>query len=292
MPLMIFFGACSPDIQKTASGLEYVIYHKDNGKGPLAGSGSTVKLTLVLRKGDSVIRPARRMPEYKQLIPGLVFPYTPIEALYHVQAGDSIIAWQRVDSMVSKHMIASLPHGWKKSDKLTATMRVLAVFPFDYGKGNLVKADEEAETVRILAEEEKAGPARIQTYLTKHHIETETYPSGIFVEFIQKGDDQLPDSGETVSLRYTCSTLSGKVLDSNIDTSFHHPPVLNYMIGSDMIPPYIDKTIRLLPVGSHVKLYFSGIAAINREAAVQSGQLPTDDFTWDLLISRSSVKKR
>ena len=289
LPVLLTLGllpACNPDVHTAPSGIQYVIYHSARTAGPVSGSGSTVKLTLVLTKGDSVIRPALKMPEYKELIPGLVFPYSPIEVLYNkVRQGDSVIAWQRVDSLLSKRMLQKLPRGWKKSDRLVATMKILRVFPFDFRKSDsLVQVDKENEMRRLFPIEQKEGLNQVKHYLDSLHIKAAASPEGTFIQLITKGSGPLPDSNQTVSIQYTCSTLSGRVLDSNTDTSFHHPPLLTFRLGSRMIPPYIDKSLQQLHEGSHVKIYFPEISAMTIQAAIHAGTIPDQDFVWDIVL--------
>ena len=56
------------------SGLQYQLF-KEPGEVPPSGNGCTLKITMVIRRGDSVIHQAAEMPEYKKPMPGIVFPY-------------------------------------------------------------------------------------------------------------------------------------------------------------------------------------------------------------------------
>src|SRR5262245_30063188 len=80
---ILFVIACQPLHQKTDSGLEYVIIH-GSGDGPVATSGSTVKLHYLQKLHDTVTQSTyEKMPYYKALIPGTIFEYDAFEVLGH-----------------------------------------------------------------------------------------------------------------------------------------------------------------------------------------------------------------
>ena len=118
--------------KKTASGLEYRII-KSGEKGPVAESGSTVKLFIDWYWHDSLKHTNRdTLPTYQALIPGLIFPYDPFETLtYGVSKGDSIEVRLRVDSLLSQKKIQKEPEGAQTNDAWLVRIKVLEVFPFD-----------------------------------------------------------------------------------------------------------------------------------------------------------------
>jgi hypothetical protein len=200
---LLLAGCNQQTIYRTASGLQFMIYLGPNGQTTAAGSGATVKLSYTLRHGDSVVSTTEgRMPMYQPLIPGLIFPYSPMEALTSgVHPGDSIVAWQRVDSMRRKGMLAQLPKDWRMSDRLTATMKVLAVFPFDYHHGDsAVRADKLAEATALLEREQPLAAAHMAQWLREQSITATPTPDGVFLQVLTAGTGPAADSGSHLKL--------------------------------------------------------------------------------------------
>ena len=283
---VIAVGGCRQQVvYRTASGLEFMLYHGDNATGPVAGSGATVKVNYTLRYGDSVLHSTvRSMPLYQPLIPGLIAPYSPMEALgAGVRPGDSLVVWQRVDSMQRKGLLRELPKGWRMSDRLTATMKVLAVFSFDYMRtDSAVRADKLAEATAWLDGEQRRAFAHMAGWLKEQSIAAKPVGDGVFVQVLAEGSGAVADSGSTVSLRYEMRNLSGRMLDANTDTSFHHLPVLVARLGSGQLPPVIDGVLRGWHSGSHLKIFIPLGVGISPATVAGQGRIPGDDLIWEV----------
>jgi FKBP-type peptidyl-prolyl cis-trans isomerase FkpA len=270
------------------SGLEYRVFpcsSTGGSSGIVAASGSMVKLRLRVWHADTLVHGGggSRLPLYQPLIPGLVYPYSPMEALFGRRAGDSVVVEQRVDSMLRKGLLRSLPAGWKSSDRLWVRMLVLAVFPFDNGgSDSAVRADKAREAKLLLDREQAAGVQRVRGWLEKRKIVAMPGPSGVFLEVVAGGTGDIVDSGSALVIRYTCSDLGGRVLDSNTDTAFHHPPVLAVLLGSGQLPPAIDRALRGLRMGSRVRVYMSAAASMTVGVVLQQGGIVGEDRVWEL----------
>src|SRR5688572_29025004 len=106
---ILFIASCDSSYRRTESGLQYRIF--ETGSGPVAGAGSTVKLHYSQVLHDTVTSTTvGKLPYYKELIPGTIFPYDPFEVLTKgVRAGDSVIVVQRLDSLLKKGKLQQLP---------------------------------------------------------------------------------------------------------------------------------------------------------------------------------------
>jgi FKBP-type peptidyl-prolyl cis-trans isomerase len=276
---------CIQTVYRTASGLTFMIYKGPDTGGIASGSGTTVKVELTVRHGDSVVQTSvGKMPVYQQLIPGLIFPYSPAEALVSgVKAGDSLVVWQQVDSMLQKGLLRQLPKGWERSDQLVSTIKVLQVFPFDFRHGDsLVKTDKEAEAKAWLGREQTAGETRVKDWLAKQGITAKPGPEGSFLVVVNKGQGPPADSGVALILQYRCSTLDGKLLDSNMDTAFHRPAALRVVVGARMLPKVLDSALRGMPVGSHLRLYVPGATDLTPAAVATQGGIVGEDRVWEV----------
>jgi FKBP-type peptidyl-prolyl cis-trans isomerase FkpA len=232
----LFLFSCQTGFEKTESGLEYKIFR--HGSGEIAKSGSTVKLhySQVLR--DTVTMTTQgKMPYYKALIPGTIFAYDPFEVLTKgVRAGDSIVVIQRLDSLLKKGRLSKLPPHLKPEDALEVRIKVLKVFPFDLLRPNytdsLVYADKAAERALLDSLHTILGPKRIEAYLEKQRIQATRNGHGTWVELIEPGNGMVADSGKWVQAKFTIQTLQGRVIDSNIDTTFRKDGPLKFQVGS------------------------------------------------------------
>lgn len=273
-------------VYRTASGLQFTLI-PGNPPGPIvAGSGATVKAVYTVRYDDSIVGTTNgHMPLYQQMIPGLVFPYSLMEALGGTRAGDSLVVWQRIDSLRRKGLLPHLPAGWKSGDRLVITMKVLRVFPFNYHAGDsLVEADKEQEARRLLEVVRAEGEARMTRWLARHGITAKANREGCFLEVMVKGKGQVADSGSMIGLRYRCMTVGGKLLDANTDTGFHHPPVLSVRLGGTTLPPVIDATLRGLPAGTHARVYVPKGVGVSSALVARQGDIPGEDMVWEVWL--------
>ena len=151
--LLAIFSCSHPEVtfRRTASGLEFKIYPAKS-HAPLAGSGVTVKLYQYWYWHDSLQSTnCDTLPTYQPLIPGLIFPYHPYEALiYGVREGDSVVVMLRVDSLVTQKKVHKAPLDARPGDAWVVAMKVLKVFPFNpLTSDSLLVADKQMEWKRI-----------------------------------------------------------------------------------------------------------------------------------------------
>ncbi len=80
--------------------------------------------------------------------------------------------------------------------------------------------------------------------------ETITTPSGLKIEFLQKGNGAKPEKGQTAVVHYTGTLEDGKEFDCSRDRK----KPLNFKIGVDKVLPGFDECLALMKVGDRVKL--------------------------------------
>jgi FKBP-type peptidyl-prolyl cis-trans isomerase len=206
------------------------------------------------------------MPYYKDIIPGMVFPYDPMATLIEgAREGDSVVVEQRVDSLLRKGIWKKLPSGYQAADKVITRIKILRVFdgsPANFRQtDSLIHADKQQEWAKMDSIERIMGPRRVEAYLQKHHIQAEKTRVGTYLQILQAGSGDLLDSGDIIHLKFTLATLEGKILNSNIDTSFHSKEPLEITVGRNLSIPGIDQTLPLLKKGAHVKIYIPTMLA-------------------------------
>lgn len=260
IPLVLILAAgCQEPFRHTASGLEYRVV--EHGKGLVAESGSTVKVDYTWHFHDTLVKSTYNlMPHYQALIPGVIFPYDPMEALTRqVREGDSIEVILRADSLIAQGRLKNPPPSIKAGDYWRIGMRVKKVYPFNWTRpgytDSLIEADKKRERSHFDSLQTIQGPERIKEYLSKKGIQAEWNGYGVAVEWLEKGQGAVPDSGKLIRMEYKISNLQGQVFDSNMDTSFHRKSPLELQAVTGYFAEAIDKTLASLPAGSHVRLY-------------------------------------
>lgn len=269
------FWSCQEGYQQTESGLQFKIIQE--GSGPVATAGSTIKVHYTQMLHDTVTMTTfGKLPYYRELIPGTIFPYDPFEALTRgVRTGDSVVVIQRMDSLVKKGRLEKLPSHIKPDDVMIIGIRVLQVFPFEISRpayaDSLLKADKEAERGKMDSIQTILGPKRVKEFLSKHSITAAQTELGTYVQVIDPGNGMQADPGKTVLLRFKVSNIHGRVLDSNIDTSVNRKEPLRFTVGSNYMPHSVDRAIRQLKKGGHARVFIPAMVAI--------GEMPNGDAT-------------
>lgn len=284
---LFFFAACDAGYQRMESGLQYKVV--ESGSGPVSTAGSTVKLHYEQVLHDTVTGTTfGKLPYYKSLIPGTIFPYDPFEVLTKgVRAGDSIIVIQRMDSLLKKGKLHQLPAHLKPEDELIVRIKILKVFPFEIMRAgytdSLITDDKETERRKMDADQTILGPKRVEEYLRKKNVAASIDPNGTYIEIIRHGEGVQADSGKRVSLKYRVSTLQGKQYDSNMDTSSQRKEPLSFVMGTGYMLPSVEHAISMIKKGGHIRVYIPAMVAI-REMPRADNQPAYDDMIFEVIL--------
>lgn len=283
--ISLILAGCGKKYERTPSGLEYRFIKR--GDGMVAASGSTVKVHYTWHWHDTLVRSTyTTLPHYQALIPGVIFPYDPMEALAQgVHEGDSLEVRLRVDSLIAQGRLNEPPPNTQPGDAWRIGIKVLKVYPFDWSKpgyvDSLITADKKLERDRFDSLQNLRGPERIKAYLSKKGINADWNSYGVAVEWIEKGSGPEADSGKLIKMDYKISTLQGKVFDSNMDTSFHRKSPLEFSALTHYFPEAIDKTIASLPAGSRVCIY---IPVMRTRVPGMDGGVSVEDWKMEVKI--------
>lgn len=121
----------------------------------MATTGSTVKVEYTWHFHDTLVRSTyHTLPHYQALIPGVIFPYDPMEVLvYGVREGDSLEVILRADSLAAQGKIKKDEPNIKPEDFWRIGIRVVKVYPFDMLKpgyaDSLIAVDKKADWSRF-----------------------------------------------------------------------------------------------------------------------------------------------
>jgi FKBP-type peptidyl-prolyl cis-trans isomerase len=228
------------DYKKSPGGLVYKIF--SDGKGRQIKAGEFVKFHFENKVNDSVYRSSfGKEPIYTQA-PLTGERYDISELWTRLRIGDSIIVSQPLDSFIKKGL--SLPPEIKKGDRLHMTIKIIDIFPTD----SAFQADQK-KTAAARLEKEKQ---ELRTYFEKNKISgLEETASGAFVKITEPGTGSLIDSGKYVGVKYKGSLFTGKVFDTNIDSSFGHTDPLTFTVDvSPMIKGFTEAVKKMRQGGS------------------------------------------
>lgn len=281
---LFLLAGCDTGYKRMDSGLQYKIV--ESGSDEVSTAGSTVKLHYEQVLHDTVIGSTfGKLPFYKALIPGTIFPYDPFEVLTKgVRAGDSIIVIQRMDSLLKKGKLEKLPSHLKPEDEMIIRIRILKVFPFQIMRAgyvdSLITADKETERRRLDSVESILGPKRVEEYLRKKNILASVNATGTYVEVIGAGEGPRADSGRKVSLKYKVSSLQGKVFDTNMDTGFQKKGPLSFVMGTGYMLPSVEHAIGTIKKGGHIKVYIPAMVALREMNRTNT----YDDMIFEVIL--------
>ncbi|MBO9570793.1 MAG: hypothetical protein J7497_01075 [Chitinophagaceae bacterium] len=244
----------------TFSGVKYTIFHT-NPKGTFAPQISTVKARPILKVPDSI---HNHLPLYKMVAPPA--PYmTDVFAeilIKGVRDGDSIIINDKKEGDI--------------------TYKIERVY-IQNGKENvdsLIFVDKNKETGIMAQEQLKYGNNRLENYLKSKNIKA-IKEKGVFVEILEKGVAPFADSGKLAGIKFESKSLyTGKIINSNADTSFHMPPVYEYKVATGAMFKPVDEIMPQLGKGGKARVYIPGIIALGTRATD-----PRADLTEDIVFS-------
>jgi len=254
--LLVFAGAllvsCSKvSYKKTPGGMPYKIFPgKDTTK---VYAGSFIKLHLTQKIKDSVyFTSTETVPIYFQ-VNGTPQPYDLSEVWTKLKVGDSMEATQMMDTFINRSP-QNIPPQFHKGDRIITTVKILGVFSTD----SAAKADGEKVKSEFLAKD----LIKFEKIIADKKINTVKTPSGAYVEFITPGAGTLADTGNYVSVNYTCMKLEdGTKYDSNTDSAFHHLGPYSFTAGAGEMVRGFDEAVLMMRKGSKVKVFMpSGLA--------------------------------
>lgn len=234
----------------TPGNMPYRLY---KGKGTQQiKAGDFIKIQLTQKIKDSIyFSTLDGLPTYLQ-VNTQPSSYDISELWTSLRIGDSVVATQMMDTFI-KRSPQSIPSNFKKGDKITTYIKVLAIFKND----SEANADyENLKTKRLTKEIEF-----IEKYLAKKNITAKKTTSGAFVQVINPGTGNQIDSGRYVTVNYTGTSFSGKVFDSNTDASFHHVEPYSFNSGAGEMIKGFDEAVLFMKKGATAKVYIPSLLA-------------------------------
>lgn len=217
----------------------------------------------------------------------------PDEALSMLQPGDSGVFRFQVDSLIKPKSGQPVPPFLRRggnvvvmyvatTDKLITQAEAQALQPElqkramaaqmkqrmaspEYKKQ--MDAQKEAQTKMMATPEVQAqlkkDDALLQDYIKKNGLSVQKTPSGIYYQVLKPGAGANPKVGQTVSVNYNGTLLSGKLFDSSDKAG----KPIDFPIGQGAVIPGWDEGIALLNKGSKAILLIPSSLAYGTRGA-------------------------
>jgi FKBP-type peptidyl-prolyl cis-trans isomerase FkpA len=256
--------------QKTATGLEYRIYHKGGKVKPVAGD--LIKTILVYTNHkDSVIYDSRiSRPEnvFELLAP--TFKGSLEEGMLMMAIGDSAIFKVNADSVYAKTFKQPRPAYVKKGSKLTFRIKLLGIKTKELIDKRTPEEIEKDNEARRLAE-----PKLIQDFITLNKIEAQASETGLYFIERQAGSGPGITKESKVKIVYNCTTLDGAVIDTQAN-----PIEIDMALGK--ITKGMEEGLLKMSMGSKATLIIPSNLAFGKRKI--SSVLPYTTLIYDLEV--------
>ena len=249
--LAIVMASCNTNYQKTASGLSYKIFKGDNKQKLKFGDIVKINASIKITPKDTVLfTTAGHVPEYIPVDTTTRLTHDFNEVLRLCAVGDSLIVVSQVDTLVKRGM-AQYNEMFKRGDQIVTTIKVLKA----------LSREEQPKDQQAEMEKERAKEvAQIENYLKQKGIKAQKTENGAFVEILNPGAAQKVAAGKQVSINYKGSLLeSGKVFDSNMDTTFHHAEPYLFVVGAQQSIRGLEEGMLLLGKGGKGNIYIPSL---------------------------------
>ena len=287
---IVIAGCNVSGYKHTKSGLYYKIISK--GKSQPLKAGQYFKLNLQYYIHDSLFFDSKeKMPQYG-IVDSVGRPYDYSEVLHLMNAEDSLVTIQLVDTIMKTPGI-QLPPFFHKGDKLKTCIQLVKVFDtvtlaqVDYG--NEMAKFKEKEDAKNAANFDKAKKD-LADFIAKNKISATQTPKGVYVAVKQAGSGASADSGLLVGVKYRGTLLDGTLFDTNIGPD--RKDTLQYPVSSGAMIPGFDEAVRGQKVGTKMTIYIPtqyGYGAQGRGDVIK----PFYNIMFDLeVVSVKEVPKR
>ena len=224
----------------------------------------------------------------------------PDEALSMLQPGDSGVFRFQVDSLIKPKSGQPVPKFLKNggnvvmmyvstTDKLITQAEAQAMQPElqkramaaqmkqrmaspEYAKQMQGQKDAQAKMMATpaVAAQLKKDDAVLQDYIKKNNLTVKKTASGVYYQVLKPGTGALPKPGQTVSVNYNGTLLSGKLFDSSDKAG----KPIDFPIGQGAVIPGWDEGIALLNKGSKAILLIPSSLAYGTRGA--GADIPAD----------------
>ncbi len=288
MKHLIFIGlasisiiaACNPNYEKTASGLSYKITPgKENGPKLTPGEFVKFNLEYAMPEKDTVLTSTYgKIPGYIKVDTGAKVSYSFVELLPKCSVGDQLEFVLSVDTLKKLGAIPDYNKTFAMGDLIHCKVQILKSFANE----SEIMGDYQKESDLEKGRESKD----LQDYLNKKGIKAERSKNGVYVVIQNPGDlTNKADSGKQVSVMYKgYFQNTGKVFDTNMDTSKGHTDPVNIVIGGSQVIPGWDEGLKFFGKGGKGTIYIPAMLGYGPQGRMPE-IAPYTNLVFDIVVN-------
>jgi FKBP-type peptidyl-prolyl cis-trans isomerase FkpA len=279
---IIALSACTTPFKKTKDGSEYKVISIK--KGAKLMTGNFLEMNVVAKYKDSVLFNSldEGMPQYG-LYDTANFPHPFKDAFKTVHVGDSIVIRIPTDSLMSKGQAAPfMKKGQFIYQSYTITNAYTTKEQVDSAQKIFMALVQKKDS--ILAKEQIVKDNKaIDEYLAKNKIATVKGQLGTYVEILDPGTGNLPDSNQVIMVNYTGKSFEGVAFDSNTDSSFQHvgPYPVN-LARPEVVTGWVDG-LKMLKKGAKAKFYVPSALGYGKRGNGEKIK-PNENLMFDISV--------
>ncbi len=242
---MALLQSCGDGFKTTDDGLTYKI-HTEN-EGAKITEGDYISMDMIYSyHSDSLDKDSVLFNTYEQgrkvdlMIMKPTFKGDLMDALMLCTAGDSMTCKINADSLFTRTFGFPRPEFIPAGSPITFQLKINKVTP---------KAKLQEELDREKATQIGAEKKIIDQYIADNKLQAKATGTGLQYIITREGTGIMPQSGDTVVVKYTGKLLDGKVFDSSEGRE-----AIRFPIGEGQVIPGWDEGIALLKKGAKATL--------------------------------------
>jgi FKBP-type peptidyl-prolyl cis-trans isomerase FkpA len=224
------------------NGVKYFFW-RSFGATQRAQIGDLVFVNMVAKSSDdSVI-----LSSYVQGQPFQVFVPKPtykgcfFEVFTLIGERDSVEVQVDADSLFMKSFATQRPEFVKQGSKVKILIKLQAI---------VTKAEYEKRKKQEAEDAEDIQRQAINKYIADNNLQMTKTASGLYYQYMLKGQTRHVKAGDQVSVHYKGYLLDGKVFDSSIPRN----QPFEFTVGSGMVIKGWDEALMLMDIGDKLKV--------------------------------------
>ncbi len=284
---MVLLASCTAPFKKVGEGIEYKII--SDGKGSVVKPGQFFEIqfdqTYKGNNKDTVLLNSRDYANQLVSLDSTAIPPVYYKIFSQIRKGDSVIVKQITDSIMKR---GNTPPFMKKGAYIIAHYKIVNIFDTKTAADSAYKAQMQIARAKDSLkglEQLKKDDKAITDFLSKNKIQAVKAPQGTYVQIINPGEGDLPDSSKVLKVMYTGRLMDGgKVFDSNTDPAFNHTKAYPVHIASGgVIKGWLDG-LSLLKKGAKAVLYIPSSLAYGAQGSGEDIK-PNSNLVFDVEIA-------
>lgn len=257
----------------TSSGIMYV-YVIDKPGSSKPKEGDVVKVHMQSIASNRLLYNSSQANKGKAAEFGMtkpVFAGDISEIIMMMSIGDSVIAAVDAD-IIYKNTKNKKPDFIKKGDKIEYQIKLISIKTKEQLQKEQQAAmqkqlqEQMAKQKKDIEKQSATDEKNLQAYFKKKGLTPTKTASGMYYTLTQKGNGEIPQTGNQVKMNYTGMLLDDTKFDSNIDTAFGHVNPFEFKLGTNQVIKGWDEGVALLSKGSKATFYIPSTLAYGSNA--------------------------